>query len=312
MHIKYTNRSSKKRSSPSSWENLQWIRLLCSVLLFLAVFLGKQIYPEKILGIGGEIVSVLGKTTDFKAIFSELGASLYHDELLNGIGEFCVEVFGAEPTSEPVPSPPEALNLPQISSARSYQQTQRIELHTFCTEALNIEPIQEDENTVPPVGTVLLAGEEPSQPLPEGYTMDKLSFGDLETVTPVFGNLNSGFGYRDHPINGTYSFHSGTDIRAHSGDPILAFAAGQVEYIGEDDSYGLYLQLNHGNGIKSFYAHCQRVCVQKGQSIQAGEKIAEVGSTGRTTGPHLHLELRCGDVRVDPAYYISFTDTTSQ
>lgn len=309
MQIKYTNGSSKKRSSPSSWENMQWIRLICSVLLFLAVFLGKQIYPEKIMQVGGEIVSVLGKTTDFKAVFSDLGSSLYHTELLDGIEEFCVEVFGAEPTSEPVFSLPEPPNLPQISSARTYQQSQRTALQTFCTKALEIEPIQETENIVPPVGTVLLVGEQPSQPLPDGYTTDKLSFGDLETVTPVFGNLNSGFGYRDHPINGTYSFHSGTDIRANSGDPILAFAAGQVEYIGEDDSYGLYLQLDHGNGIKSFYAHCQRVCVQKGQTIQVGERIAEVGSSGRTTGPHLHLELKCGDMRVNPAYYISFSET---
>ena len=83
-----------------------------------------------------------------------------------------------------------------------------------------------------------------------------------------------------------------------------------MEYVGEDNSYGLYLQIDHGNGVKSFYAHCRQICVRKDQPVKAGETVALVGSTGTTTGPHLHLELKCGDVRVDPAYYMSFKSAT--
>ena len=78
--------------------------------------------------------------------------------------------------------------------------------------------------------------------------------------------------------------------------------------MGQDDSYGLYLQLDHGNGIKSFYAHCQSVCVTKGQAVAAGEVIAAVGSSGAATGPHLHLELKWNRLHLNPAYYVQFTD----
>ena len=153
-------------------------------------------------------------------------------------------------------------------------------------------------------GTVLVKADYSGPPLPERYTMDQLSLGTLETVTPVLGRLNSTYGYRDHPINGEYQFHGGVDIGGQTGDPIHAFAAGTVEYVGENDSYGLYLQLDHGGGIKSFYAHCRSVCVKKGQTVALGEKIGEVGSSGSATGPHLHLELKYNGLHLDPAYYI--------
>ena len=92
------------------------------------------------------------------------------------------------------------------------------------------------------------------------------------------------------------------------GDPIAAFAAGTVEYIGEDDSYGLYLQLDHGNGVKSFYAHCSKIVVSKGQTVELGEKVAEVGSTGDSTGPHLHLEMKYNSTHLNPAYYVDFLE----
>ena len=306
MNQRYPNRTSKKYPESSSWEKLQWARLLCSVLLFLAVFLGKQIYPEKFLTVGSNIIAILSQTTDFEAVFSDLGTSLQDAELLHGLEEFCIEVFGEQPTLETTSPCKETPNLPQISSVQTYQQLQRSELHTFCNSSFDTESTSYNTSAVPAVGTILTVGEDSGQPFPDGYTADKLSFGNLETVNPVLGHLNSGFGYRDHPVNGKYCFHAGADISGNSGDPIAAFAQGKVEYVGEDDSYGLYLQLDHGNGIKSFYAHCQSVCVQKGQEITAGETIATVGSTGRATGPHLHLELKCGNLRVDPAYYVDF------
>ena len=73
--------------------------------------------------------------------------------------------------------------------------------------------------------------------------------------------------------------------------------------IGEDPTY---LQIDHGNGVKSFYAHCSKLCVSQGQTVAAGETVALVGSTGVSTGPHLHLEIKCNGVHVDPAYYVTF------
>ena len=128
-------------------------------------------------------------------------------------------------------------------------------------------------HAVPAAGTVVLYSDYAGEPLPNNYTMDQLSLGELETVTPVMGHLNSEYGYRDHPINGVYQFHGGVDIGGQNGDPSSAFAAGTVEYIGKDDSYGLYLQIGHGNGVKSFYAHCSKILVSKGQTVALGEKV---------------------------------------
>ncbi len=122
----------------------------------------------------------------------------------------------------------------------------------------------------------------------------------------MLGHISSGYGYRDHPINGNYQFHGGVDIGANMGDPIQAFASGTVEYTGEDDSYGLYFQIDHGNGVKSFYAHCSTVLVRKGQAVSIGDTVALVGSTGTATGPHLHLELSCVSLHVNPIYYIEY------
>lgn len=91
---------------------------------------------------------------------------------------------------------------------------------------------------VPAAGTLLLKSDYSGKELPNNYTMDKLSLGDLETVTPVLGHLNSVYGYRDHPINGVYQFHGGVDIGGQTGDPTAAFATGTVEYVGKTTPMG--------------------------------------------------------------------------
>lgn len=79
-----------------------------------------------------------------------------------------------------------------------------------------------------------------------------------------------------------------------------------MEYTGEDDSYGLYFQIDHGNGVKSFYAHCSTVLVRKGQAVSIGDTGGPGGVDGDGHRPHLHLELRCAGLRVNPIYYIEY------
>lgn len=141
--------------------------------------------------------------------------------------------------------------------------------------------------------------------LPENTTMDRYALYLPQTVPPVQGVESSGFGWREHPIEGGEKFHYGVDLAVDTGTAVQAFAAGKVDYIGESDVYGQYLQLDHGNGIKSFYAHCSKLCVQQGQTIAVGEKVAESGATGDVTGPHLHFELKRNGVRLNPDYYIT-------
>ena len=160
-----------------------------------------------------------------------------------------------------------------------------------------------------PAGAVVQVSDYDGPTLPDNYTMDQLSLGELETMAPISGRLTSGYGYRTDPVKGTAGdFHGGVDIAGSEGSPIAAFADGVVEYTGEDNSYGRYFQIDHGNGVKSFYAHCSQVLVQKGQTVALGETVGLVGSTGNVTGPHLHLELKYGKLHLNPAYYVEFLD----
>ena len=119
--------------------------------------------------------------------------------------------------------------------------------------------------------------------------------GSLQWPLPVAGSITSPFGYRTDPIIGEVSYHTGTDIAAPNGTPILAAADGTVVIANGVDrwggSYGYYVKLDHGGGLQTLYAHCSSICVTTGQQVQAGQVIGYVGSTGRSTGNHLHLEI---------------------
>lgn len=145
--------------------------------------------------------------------------------------------------------------------------------------------------------------------LPENTSMDWYNLHLEKIVSPVNATTTSSFGWRENPIEGGQQFHHGVDLGVPLGTDVLAFAAGTVEYIGENDIYGLYLQIDHGNGIKSFYAHCSKLCVRQGRIVEAGEKVAESGETGNATGPHLHLELKRDGIYLNPLQYLNIGDS---
>jgi murein DD-endopeptidase MepM/ murein hydrolase activator NlpD len=119
-------------------------------------------------------------------------------------------------------------------------------------------------------------------------------------VLPVEGRISSSFGSRKDPIRGSQRQHHGMDIAAAEGSDIRAVRDGTVRFADEQGSYGNLVILDHGNGLETRYAHCSELMVQEGEKIRAGERIALVGSTGRSTGPHLHFEARQGGAAVDP------------
>ena len=128
--------------------------------------------------------------------------------------------------------------------------------------------------------------------------------GTLQWPLPVAGTITSQFGHRVDPITGEVSSHTGTDIACAEGTPILAAADGIVTVANGLDSwggsYGYYIQIDHGGGIETLYAHCSSICVTPGQQVQAGQVIGYVGHTGRATGSHLHFEVRANGNRVNP------------
>lgn len=146
-------------------------------------------------------------------------------------------------------------------------------------------------------------------PLPFGYdappNVDYTRYDfAFEYALPLEGEISSGFGYREHPIKDGMLFHYGTDIAADFGSPVSAFAGGAVETSGYSPTFGNYLLINHADGVSSFYAHCGKLFIKGGEDVAVGQVIAEVGSTGQSTGPHLHFELRYDGMILDPGHYI--------
>ena len=133
--------------------------------------------------------------------------------------------------------------------------------------------------------------------------------GTLQWPLPVAGTITSQFGHRADPITGEVSSHTGTDIACAEGTPILAAADGIVTVANGLDSwggsYGYYIQIDHGSGLETLYAHCSSICVTTGQQVQAGEVIGYVGHTGRATGNHLHFEVHINGVRRDAETYFT-------
>ena len=133
--------------------------------------------------------------------------------------------------------------------------------------------------------------------------------GTLQWPLPVAGVITSQFGHRVDPITGEVSSHTGTDIACAEGTPILAAADGTVTVANGLDSwggsYGYYIQIDHGGGLETLYAHCSSICVATSQQVQAGQVIGYVGHTGRVTGSHLHLETRVNGSRVDSMQFFS-------
>ena len=133
--------------------------------------------------------------------------------------------------------------------------------------------------------------------------------GALQWPLPVAGTITSQFGHRVDPITGEVSSHTGTDIACAEGTPILAAADGTVTVANGLDSwggsYGYYIQIDHGGGLETLYAHCSSICVATGQQVQAGEVIGYVGHTGRVTGNHLHLEVHVNGNRADAMKYFN-------
>ncbi len=121
---------------------------------------------------------------------------------------------------------------------------------------------------------------------------------------PVMGRINSPFGWRRHPITKRQDFHTGIDIKSDRNTPIKGAASGKVVYSGWMGGYGKVIVIEHNNGQSTLYAHCSTLLVGKGANVSGGQFIARVGTTGRSTGPHLHFEVRNGNSPVNPIKYL--------
>lgn len=136
--------------------------------------------------------------------------------------------------------------------------------------------------------------------------------GYTPTLWPVEGTLEGGFGGRRNPFGGGgYEFHSGQDIEAASGAPVVSGAAGRVSFVGWQNGYGQLVIVDHGGGLSTRYGHLSHIDVEMDQPVSRGQLLGKVGSTGRSTGPHLHYEVRINDQAVNPLPYLLTSSKTT-
>ena len=136
-------------------------------------------------------------------------------------------------------------------------------------------------------------------PAAEGTTLAPY-FLTASMWSPVSGLVTSRFGWRSHPVSGEQDFHKGVDIAAAQGTPILAALPGVVEQTGYSESYGNFVVLRHSDNLRTTYNHCSEILAKEGEQLARGDRIALVGSTGISTGPHLHFEVEVKGLKADP------------
>lgn len=302
-------RHSGRRAVLGEREKRRLLQLGACLILFLTVFLTKG--AGHLEQLRDELSMALGANVDFKEVLTGLGWSIASNRPVGEtVGELWLGMF-APKEKEPYQlrqdgtlyrtvrtgmTSPVALTLSEETGG------EMVENHADpLADSRAMDRSQEQEPQAEPA-VVYVGYDGPA--LPDNTTMDRYALGLNETVSPVLARVTSDFGWRDDPLGGGMKFHNGLDLGVATGTPVLAFAAGTVDYIGESKIYGQYLQLIHENGVTSFYAHCSKLCVRKGQKVAAGEKVAESGATGNVTGPHLHFEMRKDGVRLNPGYYI--------
>ena len=184
--------------------------------------------------------------------------------------------------------------------------------------ALNIEaPLPTNLNRIAAaIGGPFLPFFRPDDPFQRQIDRIRAAASEAETLArafeavpvrkPMLGDaeVTSGFGMRVDPFLKQLALHTGVDLRADPGDPVRAAAAGKVTRAGYQGGYGLMVEIDHGNGLVTRYAHLSAVLLSEGATVAAGTIVGRVGTTGRTTGPHLHYEVRLNGEAVDPLRYL--------
>lgn len=194
-----------------------------------------------------------------------------------------------------------------LDSAEMTQAVETFRKHLYAGEIFTVLNIKDDF----PVGSSAVTefDGKGGDDLEYKKAADKTSFAPVFSTVKILppiekGRYTSYFGYRISPITGEYGFHSGLDIAASKGTRIRAAFSGKVLKTGFDVKAGNYLYLSHNDGLVTFYCHCSDILVDSGTVVRQGETVALVGSTGYSTGPHLHFEVRKNNIRYNPMWLL--------
>lgn len=289
------------------------LQLLASLLLFLLVFIGRGVFPVQ----AEQWSDMLVTDTDFAEVFRRFEQELASGESLWGsLCRLAADSFGKEVSellpSEPAENPDSDPITVTLLSETELHGFSYLKEHSFAVyRDTAVTEIADPQPTVTPEPEVVTAVAQThnaaGEKLPSNVSYEYYELGLDQTVIPVMGTVTSGFEYRTSPISGKREFHLALDIAAAEGTEIKAFADGVVRYIGESNDFGLYLMIDHDNGVATFYAHCSKLLVRKGDVVTCGQTVALVGHTGNATGSHLHFTLLKDNIRLDPSYYVDLS-----
>ena len=194
----------------------------------------------------------------------------------------------------------ESTNIDNLQILEKYQT----ELKDFMTKEQAVADLYKEKIVVQPKVTVAsrasTARNTGSVSTSTNISQAKVSLG-ITLIKPVSGTISSRFGARSSIRS---SAHTGLDIATSKGTPIVAAASGTVSFAGYKGSYGYLVVITHSNGVQTYYGHCSQLYVSAGDKVSQGSKIAAVGSTGNSTGPHLHFEVRVNGVAYNPQSYL--------
>ena len=287
------SREEQRRKTRQERRAVRQLRqLLVCLAVFALVFVGKGVWPEQAAYTGQRLLQLLHADTDVQGLLVGLGGVLSGGEdSWKELGELCVSVFAPGGRQE------------QWHYTPGQQPVYR-PLWREQEKGVSVPESEPEQEQPLAVGAVVQEVDYNGAPPPEGYSMKWLNLGEQHVATPVFGSITSPYGYREHPVLGQEGFHTGVDVAAAVGERINAFADGTVAQVGENGEHGCFVRIAHENGVESLYAHCSVITVSEGERVQVGQQVAQVGSTGRSTGPHLHFEVRLNGTGLDPLRYI--------
>lgn len=194
----------------------------------------------------------------------------------------------------------------QVNISKDAKDYPALDLKQGSKQKVTFEPALREkmDNLEIKLATILTAISEPasaSNPISTENTTDEF----IPSIYPTFGRISDGWGLRVHPIYNDIEFHSGMDIANQTGTPVYATAAGTVITTDYDTNYGKRIKIDHGNGYETLYAHLYSYMVQSGEQVIKGQIIGLIGTSGLSTGPHLHYEVHLNQEKVNPVAYLN-------
>lgn len=289
------------------------VRLLICITILAFTLFCKTAFSDGYKKLSTEVMRILCGSVDYEEAISCIGDAVKGEvKVSEALERAYTAAFGLKEEDEAIytSEPDSAENRAEEDKAQApeseEERTAKAAPQAFTYWGAADDSVDENYKTAVVDAFTDSMGEYADKSPPDNVTYDFIDL-EFEYICPVDGAVSSSFGYRLHPNDGALRFHYGTDIAADKGTDIVAFADGKVIAVGDSASYGMYILIEHEDGVRTQYSHCSEIYAESGDKVIKGETIAAVGDTGNATGPCLHFEITEDGTYLNPEYYVSWT-----